>query len=167
MANRTVNTEWNIYSAQERYRGWEQMQVPGTYERGIFGDLMLPGIACGVQKFILIFNTNVDSHDPIYVVDPRKFQILNIPIVLAYNLAHYESMHPSGEEDIQATIKLVQEFLNNTYRFKPTDLPFLLGTEAISVEAAEDKSDKINIKNKTSDKGEDLEDIHQKKGAVT
>ena len=68
MANRTVNTEWNIYSAQEWYRGWEQMQVPGTYERGIFGDLMLPGIACGANKFLLIFNTHVDSHDPIYVV---------------------------------------------------------------------------------------------------
>ena len=64
MAQRTVNTEWNIYSAQEWYQGWEQMQVPGTYERGIFGDIMLPGIACGANKFILIFNTNVDSHDP-------------------------------------------------------------------------------------------------------
>ena len=28
------------------------MIVPGAYERGIFGDLMLPGIACGVRKII-------------------------------------------------------------------------------------------------------------------
>ena len=100
------------------------MQVPGTYERGIFGDLMLPGIACGANKFLLIFNTNVNLHDPIYVVDPRKFKVnpdTNIPIVLAYNLAHYESLHPSTEEDIQATMHLVQDYLNNTYRYKPTD----------------------------------------------
>ena len=47
MANRTANTAWNIYSSQQQWlAGWQQMLVPGTYERGIFGDLMLPGIAC-------------------------------------------------------------------------------------------------------------------------
>ena len=91
MANRTVNTEWNIYSQspQEWLMGWQEMLVPGTYERGIFGDLMLPGIACGVRKYILIFNTSTNSpHDPIYVVDPRKFNVrpdTGIPIILAYN----------------------------------------------------------------------------------
>ena len=67
MANRTVNTEWNIYSQspQEWLTGWKEMLIPGTYERGIFGDLMLPGIACGVRKYILIFNTSKNSpHDP-------------------------------------------------------------------------------------------------------
>ena len=91
MANRTVNTEWNIYSQspQEWLKGWQEMLVPGTYERGIFGDLMLPGIACGVRKYILIFNTSTNApHDPIYVVDPRKFNVkpdTAIPIILAYN----------------------------------------------------------------------------------
>ena len=90
MANRTVNTEWNIYnSQQEWYNGWREMLIPGTYERGIFGDLMLPGIACGIRKYILIFNTSPNSpHDPIYVVDPRKFDVqpdTSIPIILAYN----------------------------------------------------------------------------------
>ena len=50
------------------------MLEPGAYERGIFGDLMLPGIACGIRKVILIFNTNTDTpHDPIYVVNPSIF----------------------------------------------------------------------------------------------
>ena len=95
MANRTVNTEWNIYShsPQEWLNGWQEMLIPGTYERGIFGDLMLPGIACGIQKYILIFNTSTDApHDPIYVVDPRKFDVqpdTAIPIILAYNQVHY------------------------------------------------------------------------------
>ena len=74
MANRTVDTDWNILSRQEWLAGWQDMLIPGTYERGIFGDLMLPGIACGIRKYLLIFNTDPQSpHDPIYVVDPRQF----------------------------------------------------------------------------------------------
>ena len=46
MANRTRNTDYNIYTEQQWQEGWEQMLTPGIYERGIFGDLMLPGIAC-------------------------------------------------------------------------------------------------------------------------
>ena len=117
MANRTVDTEWNIYSRQDWFNGWQDMLIPGTYERGIFGDLMLPGIACGVRKYILIFNTNIQSpHDPIYVVDPRKFNIqpdTAIPIILAYNLTHYESLHPCSNGDILSTINLVKEYLEN------------------------------------------------------
>merc|ERR1712083_1142699 len=76
MANRTVDTEWNIYSTREWMAGWQEMLVPGTYERGIYGDLMLPGIACGARKYILIINTNPQSpHTPIYVIDPRKFHV--------------------------------------------------------------------------------------------
>jgi hypothetical protein len=91
------------------------MLVPGTYERGIFGDLMLPGIACGVRKILLIFNTQLDSpHDPIYVVDPRQFDVnpdSELPIVLAYNMSHSESMHPCTEADSQLTVDLVREYL--------------------------------------------------------
>ena len=131
MANRTVDTDWNIFSPQEWLTGWKDMLVPGTYERGIYGDLMLPGIACGVKKFILIFNTNSKSpHDPIYVVDPRKFNVhpdTAIPIILAYNLAHYESLHPITNADILATINLSKEYLENRYRYSKKDLPILLG----------------------------------------
>ena len=67
MANRTVDTPWNTLTPQQWIEGWKQMQEPGAYERGIYGDLMLPGIACGVRKKLLIFNTNPDTpHDPIY-----------------------------------------------------------------------------------------------------
>ena len=49
---------------------------PRVYERGIFGDLMLPGIACGIKKILLIFNTNINTpHDPIYIIDPSTFNI--------------------------------------------------------------------------------------------
>ena len=56
----------SIYSPQEWEEGWSGMMDSGVYERGLFGDLMLFGIACGSKKIILIFNTNLDSsHDPI------------------------------------------------------------------------------------------------------
>ena len=50
MANRTLNTPYNTMSPQEWLSRWNEMSVPGTYERGLFGDLMLPGIACGTRK---------------------------------------------------------------------------------------------------------------------
>ena len=130
MANRTVHTDWNIYSPKEWMEGWQQMLISGTYERGIFGDLMLPGIACGVRKYILIFNTNLQSpHDPIYVVDPRRFNVqpdTAIPIILAYNQSHYKSLHLCSNADILSTINLVNEYLENRYRYSKNDLASLI-----------------------------------------
>ena len=105
MANRTMYTDYNTLTKEEWLAGWNEMQNPGTYERGIFGDLMLPGIACGTRKYLLIFNTNLDTpHDPIYVVDPTNFNVIpdtDIPVVLAYNMTHYESMEPCTEVDVK------------------------------------------------------------------
>ena len=136
MANRTVDTDWNILSRQEWLAGWQDMLIPGTYERGIFGDLMLPGIACGIRKYLLIFNTDPKSpHDPIYVVDPRQFNTepsTAVPIILGYNQSHYESLHPCTNADILASINLVTEYLENRYRFSKQDLPFLIGLDGNS-----------------------------------
>jgi hypothetical protein len=124
------------------------MLVPGTYERGIFGDLMLPGIACGVRKILLIFNTNPQSpHDPIYVVDPRQFNMEAdsvIPIILAYNQSHYESLHPCSDADIQATADLVVEYLDNRYRYSKKDFPLLLGLDGES-RPMEHRQDDVNL----------------------
>ena len=130
MANRTLNSPFNTLGQQQWLEGWQHMLVPGAYERGIFGDLMLPGIACGVRKILLIFNTNENTpHDPIYVVDPSQFNIrpdTDIPIVLAYNMSHYESMEPCTRADMKATVNLVKEYKEGKYRFGRQDLPFLL-----------------------------------------
>ena len=129
MANRSRNT-YNIYTEQQWQEGWAQMLIPGTYERGIFGDLMLPGIACGIKKILLIFNTSLNTpHDPIYVVNPIEFNVqpdTEIPIILAYNMSHYESMEPCRQADIQATINLVKEYQDGNYRFGRADIHFLL-----------------------------------------
>ena len=128
MANRTVNSAWNTLSRNEWLNGWREMLEPGTYERGIFGDLMLPGIACGVKKYMLIFNTKLNS-PPIYVVDPRPFSVVpdsDIPVVLAYNLSHYESMHPVTDDDVHSTVNLVKEYLAGIHRFERKDMEYLL-----------------------------------------
>ena len=129
MANRS-RKDYNIYTDQQWQEGWAQMLVPGIYERGLFGDLMLPGIACGMKKILLIFNTNLNTpHDPIYVVNPSQFNVQadsEIPIVLAYNMSHYESMEPCNDLDIQATIDLVNEYQEGRYRYGKKDIPFLL-----------------------------------------
>ena len=104
---------WNPgMTRQEIKDGFQEIMESGVYERSFFGDMMMPGIACGVKKRILIFNTNVNitttGHDPISVVDPRDYgSEINseIPVVVAYNLVHFESLHPVDELDIQETIK--------------------------------------------------------------
>ena len=133
MANRTVNSPWNTVGSQAWYKGWAEMATPGVYERGIFGDLILPGIACGVKKVLLIFNTSLESpHDPIYVINPSDFNVsldTEIPILLAYNLAHYESMEPCSNDDVEASIKLVKDYQAGRYQFTRKDLHFLFGLQ--------------------------------------
>ena len=151
--NRTVNDPtWNIYSREQWEEGWTEMMESGVYERDLFGDLMMFSIACGVKKVLLIFNTNVNSpHDPIYVCDPRKFGVqtdTNMPVVLAYDLSHYESLHPLTSSDDQKTSELVEQYLTGNYGFGKTDLLYLICTEEqeVSSETSEDlmKDEKEN-----------------------
>ena len=138
MANRTIATDFNTMTNKEWMEGWKEMQNPGTYERGIFGDLMLPGIACGIRKYLLIFNTNISTpHDPIYVVDPSNFNVrpdTDIPLVLSYNMSHYESMEPCTEVDVEMTIELVNQYLSGSYRYKKQDMPYLISSQVIRKE---------------------------------
>ena len=130
MANRTLFTEFNIYSNKEWLEGWNEMAVPGTYERGIFGDLMVPGIACGVRKYLLIFNTSLNTpDDPIYVVNPVSFNVppdTEVPVMLAYNGSHYESLVPKTEVDVQMSVNLVKTYLEGKYRYTNKDIEYLL-----------------------------------------
>ena len=109
------------------------MMETGVYERGLFGDLMLFAIACGARKVLLIFNTNLNTpHDPIYVCDPRKFAVqpdTDLPVVLAYDMAHYESLHPLTASDTEKTSELVKMYLQGNYQYGRGDIPYLLSTE--------------------------------------
>ena len=78
MMNRTLDasSHWNPgLTRKEIIEGFQDMMISGVYERPFFGDMMMAGIACGIRRRILIFNTNIDivktGHDPIAVVDPN------------------------------------------------------------------------------------------------
>merc|ERR1712240_991916 len=111
---------WNPgMTRTEIQAGFQEMMESGVYERNYFGDMMMAGIACGVRKRILIFNTHEETiHDPISVVDPRDYGgdiDSEIPVVVAYNLVHFESLHPVNEKDIQETVKLVESYSSGSY----------------------------------------------------
>ena len=134
---------WNPgMTRQEIHAGFQEIMESGVYERSYFGDMMMAGIACGVKKRILIFNTNENikdtGHDPIAVVDPRDYgSEINseIPVVVAYNLVHFESLHPVDEIDIQETIKLTNSYstgdYENAYGFTRCDMPYLISKSVV------------------------------------
>ena len=131
---------WNPGMSRAEIReGFGELMESGVYERDFFGDMMLAGIACGVGLKILIFHTNENitttGHDPISVVDPRDYGgSINseIPVVVAYNLVHFESLHPVDESDIKETVKLVNSYSSKPsrymqeYGFTSKDMPYLI-----------------------------------------
>ena len=128
---------WNLgMTKDEIEQGFQELMVSGVYERDFFGDMMMAGIACGVRQRILIFNTNVNTtHDPISVVDPREYGgVLDseIPVVVGYNLVHYESMHPVDDQDIEETVKLTNSYTASPprylqeYGFTRNDMSYLV-----------------------------------------
>ena len=65
---------WNPgLTPAELKEGFKELMETGVYERPYFGDMMMAGIACGVRKRILIFNTNEwTGDDPVAVIDPTQ-----------------------------------------------------------------------------------------------
>lgn len=102
--------KWNFgLSELEWLEEWHVLKNSRTYECKL-GDLILPGVAHCIQKDILIFNTSTRAHCPIYVIQSSKLcgqlATTEIPICLAYNQVHYESLIPDTAEDVEKTIML-------------------------------------------------------------
>ena len=145
MMNKVLDKKiaWNPgLTKHEIQEGFQEIMVPGVYERSFFGDMIMPGIACGTRKRILIFNTNENinttGHDPISVVDPRDHGghiDSEVPVVVAYNLVHFESLHPVDESDIKETVKLVNSYSSKPsrymqeYGFTSKDMPYLISAD--------------------------------------
>jgi len=92
------------YTDQEKKENWEMLRIPQVYEIPVFGDYVLYAIAKGCKKNILVFNTSVHASDPIYVIRGTEYGgsiDSDIPVIIAYNQAHYESLHPKSLEDIE------------------------------------------------------------------
>ena len=117
------------YSSKEIQDRWNKLKQSGVYEVEFFGDLVLHAIAKGCRKNILIFNTSLEAEDPIYVIQAEEFggiADIDIPVVVAYNQVHYESMHPITQEDIEKTKLLMNSYIAGTYEYTKQDIPFLI-----------------------------------------
>ena len=107
--------KWNFgLSELEWLEEWHVLKNSRTYECKL-GDLILPGVAHCIQKDILIFNTSTRAHCPIYVIQSSKLcgqlATTEIPICLAYNQVHYESLIPDTAEDVEKTITLKNRYI--------------------------------------------------------
>ena len=139
-----TNKDWNPGLTEAQLReGFAELMESGVYERPFFGDMMMAGIACGIKKRILIFNTNERTpHDPISVIDPVEYggsTNSEIPIVVAYDLVHYESLHTMESKDIEETIKLVESYIAKPcrygveYGFAREDMNYLIGLDVTRI----------------------------------
>ena len=121
--------------------GFTELMESGVYERPFFGDMMMGGIACGVRKRILIFNTNEKTdHDPVAVVNPEMYGGYvdsEIPVVVAYDLVHFESLHSVERKDIEGTVNLVKSYIaepsryQQEYGFTRRDMKYLISNDNI------------------------------------
>ena len=117
------------YSDEEKREHWKELKRPWVYEVPYFGDFIMHGIARGCKKDLLIFNTSPEAFDPIYVISATKFggqRDSDIPVVLAYNQHHYESLHPFSIEDINNTKLLANAYVNGNYMYTKKDIPHLI-----------------------------------------
>ena len=107
---------------------WDILKISGQYEYTL-GDLILPAIAHCTQKDVLIFNTSPRAHAPIFVIEASTLghrpANSEIPVLLAYDQSHYESLVPDTEEDIEKTIELKKRFLKGNYQYSIQDIPIL------------------------------------------
>ena len=106
---------------------WNKLKEPRNYEYQL-GDYILHAIAHCTQKDILIFNTKPEgSFDPIYVIEASKLAgrpaNSEIPVLLAYNDVHFESLFPNTEADEIKTVELKKAFITNAYTYKKSDIP--------------------------------------------
>ena len=117
------------YSEEEKKENWANLKRPWVYEVPYFGDFVMHGIARGCKKDILIFNTSPEAWDPIYVITASRFggqTDSDIPVVLAYNQNHYESLHPVSVEDINKTKDLIYAYVSGNYTYSKNDIPHLI-----------------------------------------
>ena len=121
---------YNAGMTEEDWRAeWNVLKESGQYEYNL-GDLILPVIAHCTEKDILIFNTSLAAHAPIFVVEAsllsgRKANT-EIPVILAYDQSHYESLVPDTDMDIEKSIELKRSFVDGKYSRIISDIPALM-----------------------------------------
>ena len=98
----------------------------------------------------MIFNTSSRAHAPVYVVAAsrlcNKSSNTEVPVCLAYDQVHYETLVPDTDDDILKTIALKKEILSGTYSMKMDDIVFLAKTSKLKSYAEAAKSSTQNSK---------------------
>ena len=170
---------WNPgLSRDQLIGGFTELMMTGVYERPYFGDMMMAGIACGVRKRILIFNTNENiattGHDPVSVIDPTQhggYVDSDVPIVIAYDLVHFESLHPVDRQDIDKMVRLIRSYTahpsryEEDYGFTRKDIRYLITKNVCMPQLVKLKSHKEGeaqmeeVVAKIRDVGAQMEDI--------
>ena len=135
---------WNNGLTREQWMaGWSVLKKSGTYEYQL-GDLVLPGIAHCVKKDIVIFNASHLAHSPVYVVEASMLAGLpannEVPICLAYDQTHYETLVPDGEEDMLKIVALKRSVIEGNYHRRMEDFPLLRQDQSRSYAAAVKRS---------------------------
>ena len=115
----------SIYSAEQWKRAWFTLQNTNQYDLEYFGNMTILSCAHSLKKDILVINTpwkmtNASAHGPINVVSSNAFVATNerntdVPIVLAYDGDHFESLIPITSDDVQTTVRLVNNFKAGNY----------------------------------------------------
>ena len=116
-ANRILTVWGQEYTDVEWEDGWEQMKKPGMYENR-FGDYVMPAIAHLVKKDILVIDTRQERTIPIYPILAMTFcgqpPTTEIPIIVAYNGYHYESLVPNAEKDRRKVIEIKKAYIQGS-----------------------------------------------------
>ena len=110
-------------------RMWEQLKTPGVWDIEV-GDLAVAAIAYATKKDILIVNTSSGISPGDDLISVVKADALgtgsrdsDIPILLAYNGSHYESLLPSRKSDIEKTVELRDQYLSGNYPSLKKNIP--------------------------------------------
>jgi hypothetical protein len=113
------------YTEEEWKAAWKILQDTNQYDIEYFGNMAILSCALSLKKDILIINTpwkktNASAHGPVNVVyadgmDSTNKKSTNIPLVLAYNGDHFESLIPA-DKDVAKTVQLVDDYKTGTYK---------------------------------------------------
>ena len=66
-----------------------------------------------------------------------------IPVVLAYNMSHYESMEPCSDSDMNNTRELVKAYKEGRYRYTRQDIPKLISLQTVSRAQTIEEAEKV------------------------
>ena len=112
--------EMDAYSEDD----WDKMMQDGQWNQEL-GDLMPFAVAFGTKKRILIWHCYEEAIDPVSIVEPEAFgqaRDSDIPICIAYNYNHYESIEPVGPTEVPKTVELFNSIKNQTVTFPDCDM---------------------------------------------